>query len=158
MENYATVMEEGMESLQSTGILDKVEALGIDTRYWNASVYQFRKVANEFDSFASQVLETRPEFVKLVNDQMQGFERNFLLNEGLPDRVQYRHVIVASSIFDAYGGSAYPGVGDLLYSIEKETVDSPEHKRLVKKLRKHVSDVMIVVQRATNHLKLMAAI
>jgi len=158
MENYAEVMEAGMEELEATGLLDKVEALGIDTRPWNSSVYQFRKAAQEFDTFANLVAETRPEMVKLVNDQMRGFERNFLLAEGLPDRVQYRHVVTAPSLFDAYGGSAFPGIGDLLYSIQKESGDADRNEELTKKLRKHVSDLMILVQRASRHLNIMAAL
>merc|ERR1712179_88827 len=152
MENYAKVMEEGMETLESSGVLGKVRSLGVETQYWNSSVFAFREVARNFDTFASQVAMDRPEMVKLVNDQMRGFERNFLLSEGLPDRVQYRHVIVAPSLFDAYGGSAFPGVGDLVYRIEEEDATSPEHSRLLKLLRKHVSDLMIVIGRATRHL------
>jgi hypothetical protein len=102
---------------------------------------------------------------------MRGFERNFLLAEGLPDRLQYRHVIVAPSLFDAYGGSAFPGVGDILYGIEvglgilwciapaqEEEAGSAEHAQLVKVLRKHVSDLMILVGRAAQHLRPMAAL
>jgi len=158
MENYAKVMEEGMTTLEDSGILSKVRDLGIETRYWNSSVFEFRNVAKNFDTIASQVAATRPEMVRQINDQIRGFERNFLLAEGLPDRIQYRHVIVAPSLFDAYGGSAFPGVGDLLYRIQEQDTGSEEHTRLVKLLRKHVSDLMIVVKRATRHLYLGSAL
>jgi len=67
-------------------------------------------------------------------------------------------VIVAPSLFDAYGGSAFPGVGDLLHRIQEQDTGSEEHTRLVKLLRKHVSDLMIVVKRATRHLYLGSAL
>merc|ERR1711872_481759 len=153
MENYAEVMEAEMEDLEATGLLDKVEALGIDTRPWNTSVYQFRKAAQEFDTFANLVAETRPEMVKLVNDHMRGFERNFLLAEGLPDRVQYRHVVTAPSLFDAYGGSAFPGIGDLLYKFDQTQENSEENKLVLKQIKKHVSDLMVIIKRAANYLK-----
>jgi len=95
-----------------------------------------------------------------MNDQKRGFEKNFLLAEGLPDRIQYRHVVSAPSLFDAYGGSAFPGVGDLLYKLDPSSPDqvkldpsSPEHERVVKQLKKHVSDLMILIQRAADYLK-----
>jgi len=105
-----------------------------------------------------EIADKRPELLRLINDQMRGFERNFLLAEGLPDRIQYRHVIVAPSMFDAYGGSAFPGVGDILYNINEQDPGSAEHTRLVKVLRKHVSDLMILIGRASQHLNLLAAL
>merc|ERR1712179_440091 len=134
------------------GVLNQVRQLGIATTHWEEAVLAFRAVAEQFDAFALEVAADRPENLRLINDQMRGFERNFLLSEGLPDRVQYRHVIVAPSLFDAYGGSAFPGVGDLVYRIEEQDATSPEHSRLLKLLRKHVSDLMIVIGRATRHL------
>merc|ERR1712080_123387 len=158
MENYAQVMDDGMNRLESSGTLSKIRSLGIETQYLNSSVFAFREVAKNFDTVASQVALKNPDMVRRINDQIRGFERNFLLAEGLPDRVQYRHVIVAPSLFDAYGGSAFPGVGDLLYKIEEQDPASSSHSRLVKLLRKHVSDLMIVVQRAPRPLGLGSAL
>jgi len=158
MEPYAKVMEEGVEFLEATGVLSQVRELGITTTHWEEAVLAFRRVAEQFDSYAMEIADKRPELLRLINDQMRGFERNFLLAEGLPDRIQYRHVIVAPSMFDAYGGSAFPGVGDILYNINEQDPGSAEHTRLVKVLRKHVSDLMILIGRASQHLNLLAAL
>ena len=37
---------------------------------------------------------------------MRGFERNFLLAEGLPDRIQYRHVVSNNSFENAEKNNA----------------------------------------------------
>jgi len=158
MEPYAKVMEDGVAFLESSGVLNQVRELGIATTHWEEAVLAFREVAEQFDAFALEVAADKPENLRLINDQMRGFERNFLLAEGLPDRIQYRHVIVAPSMFDAYGGSAFPGVGDILYNINEQEPGSTEYNRLVKVLRKHVSDLMILIGRASQHLNLLAAL
>jgi len=153
METYADVMEEGMVTFQENGVIQKLEDLSISTQYWNESVYAFRAAAKSFDEMAAKQVENDSAALKVTNDQKRGFEKNFLLAEGLPDRIQYRHVITAPSLFDAYGGSAFPGVADLLYGLKDLDPADPEHERIVKQLKKHVSDLMIITQRAAHYLK-----
>ena len=64
-------------------------------------------------------------------------------------------MITAPSLFDAYGGSAFPGLGDLLYKLEQIPVRevSEEYTRVVKQIKKHVSDIMIIIKRASHFLK-----
>ena len=64
-------------------------------------------------------------------------------------------MVSAPSLFDAYGGSAFPGLGDLLYKLEQIPVRevSEEYARVVKQIRKHVSDIMIIIKRAAHYLK-----
>ena len=151
MENYADVMEEGIEMLENTKVIERLNNLGIDTQYFNESVYAFRSVAKQFDLSTSNVGSDVQ--LRVLNDQMRGFERTLLLYEGLPDRLQYRHVVTAPSLFDAYGGSAFPGIGDLLYKLDKTEENSEEHRLVVKQLKKHVSDLMIITQRAAHYLR-----
>jgi len=153
METYADVMEEGMTTFQENGVIQKLEDLSISTQYWNESVYAFRAAAKAFDEMAAKQVENDSAALKVTNDQKRGFEKNFLLAEGLPDRIQYRHVITAPSLFDAYGGSAFPGVADLLYGLKDLDPANHEHERIVKQLKKHVSDLMIITQRAAHYLK-----
>ena len=63
--------------------------------------------------------------------------------------------MTAPSLFDAYGGSAFPGIGDLLYKLDevKEGDTSPEYKAVLKQIKKHVSDLMIIIKRAAHYLK-----
>merc|ERR1711892_1382903 len=153
MVNYADVMEDGMVALESDGILEKLEDLGIETQHWIESVYAFRAAAELFDKTASDQVGGNPTALRVTNGQKKGFEKNFLLAEGLPDRIQYRHVITAPSLFDAYGGSAFPGVGDLMFGLDSLDSASPEYEKKFKQLKKHISDLMIIIQRAADYLK-----
>ena len=150
MENYADVMEDGIETMVNTNVIRRLQDLGIDTQYFNESVYAFRKVAHQFDLAAANMLNDVQ--LRVINDQMRGFERTLLLYDGLPDRIQYRHVVTAPSLFDAYGGSAFPGIGDLLYKLDQSEEGSQDYKLTVKQLRKHISDLMIITQRAAHYL------
>ena len=155
MENYADVMEDGIGTLEETNVIRRLQDLGIDTQYFNESVFAFRQVAHQFDMTAADMLTDVQ--LRVMNDQMRGFERTLLLYDGLPDRIQYRHVVTAPSLFDAYGGSAFPGIGDLLYKLDQSEEGSPEHGLTVKQLRKHISDLMIITQRAAHYLHTVPA-
>ena len=80
MENYADVMEDGIKALEEQGVLARLADLGIDTQYFNQSVFEFRIAAQEFDFVSKENLtETQ---TRVINDQMRGFERTFLLYDG----------------------------------------------------------------------------
>ncbi len=57
--------------------------------------------------------------VRVANDQLMQLERVFLMDGGIPDRPDTRHVIFAPAKFNKYGASAFPGLSDLLHEIEK---------------------------------------
>ena len=143
--------EDGIGTLEETNVIRRLQDLGIDTQYFNESVYAFREVARKFDLAAANIQNEVQ--MRVINDQMRGFERTLLLYDGLPDRIQYRHVVTAPSLFDAYGGSAFPGIGDLLYKLEQSDEASQEYRLTVKQLRKHISDLMIITQRAAHYLQ-----
>merc|ERR1711909_268406 len=155
MEHYATVMEDGVKVLNDSGILKKLSDLQIETSYFIEAIQEFRAAAKGFDYLTSGSNDLSQREIRVLNDQLRGFEKTFLLYEGLPDRIQYRHVITAPSLFDAYGGSAFPGVGDLMFSLEELEPESEQYEKVVKQLRKHISDLMIIVQRAAEYLRPM---
>ena len=81
-------------------------------------------------------------------------ERIFLLPQGLPGQVSYRHALFSPSKHNSYGtvhctelysrsktktiiisaGSAFPGLADLLHGIEE--LDTEEKGKRIKELRK----------------------
>ena len=63
----------------------------------------------------------------------------------------YSHAIMSPAKFDSYGSGYFPGIGDQLYDFDAQTED--EKNRRLKILRKHVSQLMIVILRAVDHLK-----
>ena len=60
-------------------------------------------------------------------------------------------VIMSPAKFDLYGSGYFPGIGDLLSDYETLTED--EKKVRVVTLKKHVSQLMVVILRAVDHLK-----
>ena len=81
MANYATIMEEGMETLDKNGVIKRLNDLGIETKYFNESIGEFRTAAQQFDFVALNNDYTDIQ-LRMLNDQIRGFERTFLLYEG----------------------------------------------------------------------------
>ena len=65
-------------------------------------------------------------------------------------RPETRNAIFAPSKFNAYGGAAFPGITDLLHEIED--LASDEKTKRYKELKKHVSDLMIMIKEASRFL------
>ena len=84
LSNLNQVMEEGVEFLEATGVLSQVRELGITTTHWEEAVLAFRcwvlyskavnsplrLVAEQFDSYAMEIADKRPELLRLINDQV----------------------------------------------------------------------------------------
>ena len=70
---------------------------------------------------------------------------------GLPDRPEHRHAIFSPAKFNSYGSSTFPGIGDLLHQIETLTGDEATHRW--EQIKRHVSDLMIIIHGATNFLQ-----
>ena len=66
---------------------------------------------------------------------------------GRPD---IRNAIFAPSQFNAYGGAAFPGITDLLHEIED--LDDISKKKRYEELKKHLSDLMIMINEASRFL------
>ena len=67
------------------------------------------------------------------------------------DQPNSRHAIFSPSKFDLYGSQAFPGISDLLHKIED--LDETTKKDRYKQLKKHVSDLMIMIKEASGLLK-----
>ncbi|XP_063615859.1 putative N-acetylated-alpha-linked acidic dipeptidase [Penaeus indicus] len=78
-------------------------------------------------------------------------EQIFIMPAGLPGRPTVRHAIFAPSQFDNYATAGFPGISDLLYGYDGL---SPEEKTArQKEIRRHISDLTILVQRASSLLE-----
>merc|ERR1719225_25987 len=87
---------------------------------------------------------------RIVNDQMMQLERVFLMPAGLPGRPESRNAIFAPAKYNSYAGSAFPGIADLLHEIDDLEIEAKEARW--KELRRHVSDLMIMIQEAARFL------
>ena len=66
------------------------------------------------------------------------------------DRTKERHALFSPSKFDLYSPSYFPGVEDLLHGIDELQGSQLEDRR--KELRRHLSDLMIVIRGAASYL------
>jgi len=92
----------------------------------------------------------QPLRLRSLNDQIMLLERTFLLPGGLPGRAHHRHALFSPAKFNSYGGAAFPGISDLLHEVEK--LDTGERRERFKEIRKHLSDLMIVLRQAASWL------
>ena len=67
------------------------------------------------------------------------------------NRTKERHALFSPSKFDLYSPSYFPGVEDLLHGIDKLSGEQLEARR--KELKKHLSDLMIVIRGAIGFLQ-----
>ena len=109
------------------------------------------RAADEWNSNLKKVNLNNPVFVRQMNDLMIGFERIFIKPEGLDERAQIRHVLYAPFKYDTYSKGAFPGVKDLMYKISHSN-DKNQIEHNLKLLRKHLSDVALIIKSAARFL------
>jgi len=100
---------------------------------------------------STQKLDDLPS-QRRINDVLMMLERTFLLPQGLPGRPEYRHALFSPAKFDSYAGASFPGIQDLLHDLE--SLSEEEKKLRFKEVRKHLSDLMIILRQAASWLSL----
>ncbi len=93
---------------------------------------------------------TEPMTLRMLNDQLMLLERAFLIPEGLPGRAGDRHAIFARAKFNHYGSATFPGLVDLTHEID--LLEGEEAAEQWEKVKKHISDLMIIVRNAADFL------
>jgi len=116
-------------------------------------INMFRKFdggANEWQRHLENESMTDPLVLRALNDQLSNLEQCFLLPQGLPFQKSYRHILSALSKYSNLPGSGiFPGLQDLLFSIDKSNWDD----EVLKLVEKHVSELIVGLHRATSLLK-----
>merc|ERR1719369_1783444 len=93
---------------------------------------------------------SNPIRLRELNDQIMNLERTFLLPQGLPGRPDIRNALFSPAKFNAYGGAAFPGISDLLFGWEK--LDNESRVIRFEEIKKHLSDLMIILRQAASWL------
>ncbi|CAL1542368.1 unnamed protein product [Lymnaea stagnalis] len=145
--NYA----KGLETLRN--VLDKDYGPKLKANVAQYADGALEKVIQEFSADVKK-FETRihavdrnnPFAIRAINDQILLLERAFLNPEGLPTRPLKKHMIFAENANDAYAGSSYPGLVDLLFEIDKEPARW-------EKVRQHFSAILHTIQSAGASLR-----
>ncbi|GFR76451.1 N-acetylated-alpha-linked acidic dipeptidase 2, partial [Elysia marginata] len=105
---------------------------------------EFRKDIKDFETRLSKLDSKNPFIVRQINDQMMLLERAFLEPAGLPLRPGKKHLLFAENANDAYSGSSFPGLVDLLFQIELDA--NPQGRW--DKVKQHFSVILHTVQSA----------
>lgn len=154
LEAYAELMNQAVEELEENQILFNLTNMNVETKYWIEAIENLTQAIADFNNWFkdnSEMLEESPLMARIVNDQISKLDRLFLLNEDLPNRSSIRHAIISPSQFNSYGSSVFPGIGDLMHGINDLT--GKEREDRIKDLKKHVSDLMILLKAAADYLK-----
>ncbi len=105
-----------------------------------------------FESLRSAA-SSNPLLTRALNDQSSKVDRSLLLPFGLPNRPDSLHAIISPSEFNSYSSDAFPGISDLLYGFDQLVDGSDEKEERKQMLRKHVSDLMIVIKAAADYME-----
>ena len=145
-------MTETIDLFDSEGVTSELNGLGVDIDPLREQITYFGQMASAWQTrIATLDATSDPIVARMLNDQMSKLDRLFILNQGLPNRDGYRHAIVTPSQFRNYPTRAFPGITDLLQDID--VIDQAERDERILLLKRHVSDVMILVKAAGDYLK-----
>ncbi|XP_068233821.1 N-acetylated-alpha-linked acidic dipeptidase 2-like [Palaemon carinicauda] len=152
LQQLSKAIEENLSLVTSNGngaklleIYDKFPLLEESAHNFTAATINF---VNKLDLVKSTL---NPVMLRSVNDQIMKLERVFILPTGLPGRPVIRHAIFAPSQFNHYGAAGFPGIADLLYKID--SLQGDELIKRHKEIRRHISDLTIVLQKASDYLE-----
>ncbi|XP_071079774.1 N-acetylated-alpha-linked acidic dipeptidase 2-like [Haliotis cracherodii] len=112
-------------------------------------ITNFSTEVEAFNDRVAKMNRNDPMAIRAVNDQLSLLEKAFLDNEGLPDRSQKKHLLLAESSTDSYAGSSFPGLVDLLFEIEK----APDVDARWERVKKHFSVILFTIDSAASTLR-----
>ncbi|XP_064110868.1 N-acetylated-alpha-linked acidic dipeptidase 2-like [Macrobrachium nipponense] len=152
LQQMSTVIEESLNKVKDKGkgatlleIYDKFPLLEESAHNFTAATAIF---AQKLDSVKDTL---DPVMLRAINDQMMKLEQVFIMPTGLPGRPTIRHAIFAPSQFDNYAAAGFPGISDLLYRIDD--LQGEELSKRHKEIRRHISDLTILLQKASGLLE-----
>ncbi|XP_048259623.1 N-acetylated-alpha-linked acidic dipeptidase 2-like [Haliotis rufescens] len=112
-------------------------------------IANFSTEVEAFNDRVAKMNRNDPMAIRAVNDQLTLLEKAFLDNEGLPDRSQKKHLLLAESSTDSYAGSSFPGLVDLLFEIEK----APDVEARWERVKRHFSVILFTIDSAASTLR-----
>ncbi|XP_069165777.1 N-acetylated-alpha-linked acidic dipeptidase 2-like isoform X2 [Procambarus clarkii] len=153
LEHLPKAMKDALDALRKGGKRDKLISIYDKYSLLEESVMNFTDATAVFARYLKEkrTEDLDPITTRAINDLMMKLEQVFILPAGLPGRPQIRHAVFAPSQFDSYAASGFPGITDLLYNME--TLTDTERQEREEQIKRHVSDLTIMMQRATSFLK-----
>ncbi len=157
LNRISKAMKAGLVNLDENGILDLLDDNNIDIEPLREAIDEFEKASAGFMTHIEYMKHTYdPLKIRMLNDQMLLLDRIFIIPEGLPQRPASRHAIFNPGRFNHYGSSTFSGISDLVHEIDR--LSCKKQLKRWELIKKHVSDLMIIVRSATSFLQPVAQI
>lgn len=144
-------MVKGLNKIMDQFPKDNLARHGVTLELIEVAIQRLKLNINMFESRKKASSSMNAGQIRALNDQLMLFERIFLLPQGLPGRPSTKHAIFAPAKTNAYGSNAFPGLTDLLADFGDLTGD--EMSQRVKELKRHTSDLMIIINNAADFLE-----
>ena len=153
LEQLPKTIQETLDAFEKDNTTRKMEDNGASLRFIQKAVQDFATATRQFQKSKLEILESQANDMQLrvVNDQMMQLERVFNMPNGIPGRPGVRNAIFAPGKFNAYAGGAFPGIADLLHEIDD--LPAEDKAKRWKEIKRHVSDLMIMLQEAARFLQ-----
>jgi N-acetylated-alpha-linked acidic dipeptidase len=155
LRNGVEFIRSSLSEIASGKYASTIESLNITLEFLEDSIDNFDQSIQGFMSRHSDTEHYDANQIRMVNDQIMLLERIFILPQGVPGRPRTRNAIFAPSKYNAYGASAFPGLIDLLFDADKLKPDELQIRG--EEIKKHISDLMIMMNNAAKFLRPPAA-
>ena len=151
LERFPQSMKETLATMDAANVTKQLMDNHAGIEYLKEAVDNFENATQKFMIHLQRIKkDLNPLELRIANDQMMQLERVFNMPYGIPDRPEIRNAIFAPSKFNTYGGAAFPGISDLLHEIDD--LPPQDHVKRWKEVKKHVSDLMIMINEAARFL------
>ncbi|XP_071104721.1 N-acetylated-alpha-linked acidic dipeptidase 2-like [Haliotis cracherodii] len=114
--DYAEAVDGYIQTLFASG-RQKFSSYNITSVAIKSASQNFTNAAKAFHFALDKVDLHNPLEVRAVNEKLQTVEKAFQVHTGLPNRKEYKHVLLSPSSADYYKTTTFPGMADLLYHI-----------------------------------------
>ena len=151
LQHFPDEMKSALKDMKEKKVSKTLEDNGATLQHLEDGVEKFSLAVEDYQQKIRTMDKTNPVTIRVINDQMMQLERIFVFPGGLPGRPDVRHAVFAPSKFNKYGASAFPGIGDLLHEIDR--LPNKEREERWEQIKRHISDLMIMVKSAEEFLR-----
>ena len=146
-------MKQSLDEFDGQNVTNILEANGVSLKFVREAINDLTEASSNFMVMVKNDadLQKNPVKLRMINDKMMQIERMFLLDRGIPEQPGVRNAIFAPAKHPIINSTArFPSIQDLLFKIKTSSADLTLHWDTMKR---HVSDLMIMIQSATNLLQ-----
>lgn len=109
--NYVSELNQYYDTLKDT--IDEANMNSLDISPIKDAIETFNTAASEASDWMKDAQESDDEdLIDHVNHKLRDFERGFVSQGGLPDRIFYKHVVFAPGSDTGYAPVVFPGVSE----------------------------------------------